>query len=79
MSLRGAAWVKALGRRGNLVAMQIGHALATRLPRCARNDMVFISLFRQLSSPNACRLQPRGNYQAASGRRGKSRPKDRAG
>ncbi|SEO74957.1 hypothetical protein SAMN05192574_11235 [Mucilaginibacter gossypiicola] len=28
--------------RSNLVAMHIGHALATRLPRYARNDIVFI-------------------------------------
>jgi len=28
-------------RRSNLVAIQIGHALATRLPRYARNDMLF--------------------------------------
>jgi cytochrome c oxidase assembly factor CtaG len=35
-------------RRGNLVALQIGHALATRLPRYARNDIFFIfpSFFR---------------------------------
>jgi len=29
-------------QRGNHVAIQGGHALATRLPRYARNDMVFI-------------------------------------
>jgi hypothetical protein len=31
---------KHLGRRGNPVAIQGGHALATRLPRYARNDML---------------------------------------
>jgi hypothetical protein len=41
MSLREAAQAIAMGRRGNLVAHAIGYALATRLPRCARNDMVF--------------------------------------
>ncbi len=40
MSLRGAGAVKALGRRGNLVAIQGGYALATRLPRFARNDIL---------------------------------------
>ncbi|UOE48470.1 hypothetical protein MTO98_29105 [Mucilaginibacter sp. SMC90] len=33
---------KHLGRRGNPVAIQGGHALATRLPRYARNDIFFI-------------------------------------
>jgi hypothetical protein len=42
MSLRGAEMGKVPGRRGNLVAIQGGHALATRLSRCARNDIFFI-------------------------------------
>jgi hypothetical protein len=33
---------KHLGRRGNPVAIQGGHALATGLPRYARNDIFFI-------------------------------------
>ena len=37
-------------RRNDLVAMQIGRALATRLPRCARNDIVFIGSFGQVST-----------------------------
>jgi hypothetical protein len=41
MSLRGAEVAKAPGRRGNLVAIQGGYALATRLLRC--ND-IFICL-----------------------------------
>ena len=29
-------------RRSNLVVMQINYALTTRLPRCTRNDIIFI-------------------------------------
>ncbi len=42
MSLRGATWGKSnWGRRGNLVAVQGEYALATRLPRFARNDIQY--------------------------------------
>lgn len=30
------------GRRGNLIAIQIGHAIVTGLPRYASNDIFFI-------------------------------------
>ena len=39
MSLRGAAKAERRWRRGNLVAIQGEDALATRLPRFARNDI----------------------------------------
>lgn len=42
MSLRGGAGEEALERRGNLVAIQIGLALATRLLRCAMTLFLFV-------------------------------------
>jgi hypothetical protein len=42
MSSRSGMAKSTWGRRGNPVAIQGGHALATRLPRYARNDMVTI-------------------------------------
>jgi hypothetical protein len=44
MSLRGAAWAKALGATRQSRSYTGRHALATRLPRYARNDMLFYAV-----------------------------------
>jgi hypothetical protein len=41
---------KHVGRRGNPIAIQGGHALATRLPRYARNDIFFYLKIEIISS-----------------------------